>query len=108
MLVDTNDVVWVGTWGGGISRYRNGAWQNYSMADGLAGDIVYSIAQGDDGVYWFGTNRGLSRFDGKQWKNYGVADGLPGEHVYAIAPSANDGIWVGTLNGVVRMATPQQ
>jgi ligand-binding sensor domain-containing protein len=108
VLVDTNDVVWVGTWGGGISRYRNGAWQNYSMADGLAGDIVYSIAQGDDGVYWFGTNRGLSRFDGKQWKNYGVADGLPGEHVYAIAPSANDGIWVGTLNGVVRMATPQQ
>jgi len=107
VLADTDDVVWVGTWGGGVSRYQNGKWQNYSMADGLAGNIVYSIAQSDDDVLWFGTNRGLSRFDGKQWSNYGVVDGLLGEHVYAIATSADNSIWVGTLNGVVRLATAQ-
>lgn len=108
VLADSNDVIWVGTWGGGVSRYQNGEWRNYSMADGLAGNIVYSIAQGDDGVFWFGTNRGLSRFDGKQWTNYGVADGLLGEHVYVIATTPDNSIWVGTLNGVVRLATAQQ
>lgn len=108
VLADSEDAVWVGTWGGGVSNYEDGAWQNYSTSDGLAGDIVYSIAQGSDGVYWFGTNRGLSRFDGRQWKNYGVADGLLGEHVYAVAISADNSIWVGTLNGVVRLATAQQ
>lgn len=107
VLVDTDDVVWVGTWGGGASSYQNGTWRNYSMVDGLAGDIVYSIAQGGDGIYWFGTNRGLSRYDGKQWKNYGVAEGLLGEHVYAITTTADNSIWVGTLNGVVRLATSQ-
>ena len=108
VLVDTNDAVWVGTWGAGVSSYQDGAWRNYSMSDGLAGDIVYSIAQGNDGVYWFGTNRGLSRFDGRQWNNYSVADGLLGEHVYAVATSADSSIWAGTLNGVVRLATAQQ
>ncbi len=107
VLSDADDAVWVGTWGGGVSRYEDGAWQSYSMADGLAGNIVYSIAQSGDGSYWFGTNRGLSRFDGKSWKNYGLADGLLGEHVYAIAIAKNNDVWVGTLNGVVRLAVPQ-
>jgi ligand-binding sensor domain-containing protein len=104
VLADTNDSIWVGTWGGGVSRYDGGAWKNFTMADGLAGNIVYSIAQADDGTYWFGTNRGLSRYDGKTWKNYGLDEGLLGEHVYAIATTENNHIWVGTLNGVVRLA----
>ena len=58
---DAKDVIWVGTWGGGVSRYEEGEWRNLSMTDGLAGNIVYSIAQDDSGAYWFGTNRGVGR-----------------------------------------------
>ena len=74
------------------------------MADGLAGNIVYSIAQDDSGAYWFGTNRGISRYDGAAFTNYDSTDGLPGNHVYAIAVADNDDIWVGTRNGVARLA----
>lgn len=102
-LADTNDVIWVGTWGGGVSRYQDGAWQNLSMKDGLAGNIVYSIAQDKSGTYWFGTNRGISRYDGEQFNNYDMESGLPGNHVYAIAATAGDDVWVGTRNGVARL-----
>jgi ligand-binding sensor domain-containing protein len=102
-LADADDVIWVGTWGGGVSRYENGAWHNLTMTDGLAGNIVYSIAQDNSGAYWFGTNRGISRYDGVNFSTYGVESGLPGNHVYAIAVTGGDDIWVGTRSGVARL-----
>ena len=74
------------------------------MKDGLAGNIVYSIAQDDSGAYWFGTNRGLSRYDGRDFTNFDVASGLPGRDVYAIAVTAGDEVWVGTRSGVAHLA----
>lgn len=103
-FVDADDTVWVGTWGGGVSRYDDGRWKNLSMRDGLAGNIVYSIAQDHRGAYWFGTNRGVSRYDGRDFQTYDRQSGLPAEHVYAIAVTPNDDVWVGTLNGVARFS----
>ena len=103
-IADVEDAIWAGTWGAGVSRYADGKWTTFTTADGLAGDVVYSIAQGPDEVYWFGTNNGLSRFDGANWKTYGVQDGLLGADVYSIAISADNEIWAGTKGGVVRLA----
>ena len=100
--VDKQDQVWAGTWGAGVSRFDGKAWNNYNSKDGLAGNIVYSIAEADDGTMWFGTNKGLSRFDGKHWYNYGRKDGLLSEHVYTIAMVPGDEVWVGTRGGVTR------
>lgn len=111
ILADHEDTIWAGTWGGGVTRYRNGAWSNLMEKDGLAGNIVYSIAQGADGSYWFGTNKGLSRYDGKTWNNWNIHHGLPSNDVYAIAIEADGDIWIGTLGGVTRLgmkSTPVQ
>lgn len=106
--VAPDDTVWVGTWGGGVARYDGQGWTNYSAKDGLAGNIVYSIAQDRQGVFWFGTNRGLSRYDGRSWHNYGRADGLLEDNVYAIAVAPNGDIWAGTKRGVVRLGHHQR
>ncbi len=111
ILADHEDTIWAGTWGGGVTRYRNGAWSNLMEKDGLAGNIVYSIAQGADGSYWFGTNKGLSRYDGKTWNSWNVHHGLPSNDVYAIALEADGDVWIGTLGGVTRLgmkSTPVQ
>lgn len=105
ILADHEDTIWAGTWGGGVTRYRNGTWSNIMEKDGLAGNIVYSIAQGADGSYWFGTNKGLSRYDGKTWNSWNVHHGLPGNDVYAIAIEADGDVWIGTLGGVTRLGT---
>ena len=109
LLVDKNDAVWAGTWGGGVSRFDGEAWHNYSSKDGLIGNVVYSIAEGEDGSLWFGTNHGLSRFDGKNWYSYGRKDGVLSDHVYAISVVSDDEVWIGTRGGVTRLAaTPQK
>jgi ligand-binding sensor domain-containing protein len=94
--------VWAGTWGGGVSRFDGRRWTNLTTADGLAGNIVYSITQHRDGALWFGTNRGLSRWDGKRWQNFGRAQGLLEDNVYAVAVTPGGEVWAGTRRGVTR------
>jgi len=106
LLVDKrDDSVWAGTWGGGVSHFDGTRWHNITHSDGLAGNIVYSIAQDKDGIMWFGTNNGLSRFDGHGWTNYNTSNGLLDNNVYAITTDWHGNIWVGTRRGVTRLGT---
>jgi ligand-binding sensor domain-containing protein len=105
LIVDQrDDSVWAGTWGGGVSHYDGNRWHNYTSADGLAADIVYSIAQDTSGTLWFGTSNGLSRYDGRSWITYDTNTGLLENNVYAITPTATGELWVGTKSGVSRLA----
>lgn len=103
LLVDSKDLVWAGTWGGGVGYFDGKAWKNFTTKEGLAGNIVYSIIQGADGAYWFGTDAGVSKYDGKTWTKFGLAEGLLDTHVYALALSPSGDIWAGTRKGVVRI-----
>ncbi len=98
-----DDSIWAGTWGGGVSRFDGERWRNFSVRDGLAGDIVFAIAESGDGALWFGTDRGLSRYDGSRWQRFGVDEGLPAPSVYAVAVAPNGEVWAGTRGGVVRI-----
>ena len=96
--------IWAGTWGGGVSQFNGARWRNYTSSDGLAGNIVYSMTQDKNGVFWFGTNHGLSRYDGRTWQTYGRNEGLRGDDVYAIVIAPNGDVWAGTRGSVVRIA----
>jgi len=93
--------IWAGTWGGGVAHFDGEKWHNFSVKDGLTGNIVYSVAQDEQGGLWFGTNSGLSHFDGKDWTGYTVANGLLDNNIYAIQPAAGEKVWVGTRSGVI-------
>ena len=104
-IVAADQTVWAGTWGGGVGQFDGRKWRNYTTRDGLAGNIVYSIAQDPKGRLWFGTSNGVSRFDGKTWKNFGTAEGLFEPHVYTLAVGPEGDVWAGTRRGVVRIGT---
>ena len=101
--VGPDDVVWAGTWGGGVSSFDGKKWTNLTTENGLAGNLVYSIVRGKDGALWFGTNNGVSRYDGKAWMNFNKKDGLLENTVYTMAVAPNGDIWVGTKRGVARI-----
>lgn len=103
LTVTTDNQVWAGTWGGGASRFDGKKWTNYTTRDGLAGNIVFSMAQAPDGAMWFGTNNGVSRFDGKKWQSLTRRDGLFGDSVYAVAVAPDGEVWTGTKRGVARI-----
>lgn len=102
--VDRRDQsIWAGTWGGGVAHFVDNKWSNVTEKDGLAGNIVYSMIQADDGAMWFGTSGGLSRFDGQQWQNFNQTNGLLDNHIYALAQSPDGSIWAGSRSGVSRL-----
>ncbi len=103
LYITPDDNVWAGTWGGGVSRFDGKHWTNLTKADGLAGNIVYSVIRDDKGVFWFGTNAGLSRYDGRHWETFTRKDGLLDNNVFTVAAASNGDIWVGTQGAVVRL-----
>jgi len=103
ILVAADQSIWAGTWGGGVSRFDGKKWTSFTVKDGLAGSIVYSMAQDAKGVFWFGTNKGLTRYDGKSWRSIDNRSGLLDNNVYALAVAPNGDIWAGTKRGVARV-----
>jgi ligand-binding sensor domain-containing protein len=106
LTVAQDDTVWAGTWGGGVSHFDGAKWTNYTIKDGLAGNIIYSVAQDEDGGLWFGSNGGLTYYNGKEWHVFTKDDGLLDNNIYAIAPAAGGQVWVGSRAGVVLLTRP--
>ncbi|MEZ0472841.1 two-component regulator propeller domain-containing protein [Luteimonas salinilitoris] len=52
--------LWVGTYGGGLNRIRNGQVQHYDSGNGLFDDTVSCILADDRGRLWLGGNRGVT------------------------------------------------
>lgn len=105
---NNSGTVWAGTWGGGVGRFDGKQWTNYTVKDGLASNMVFSIAEDKQGVLWFGTDQGLTRYDGKTWRTFTRRDGLINDGVYAVKVAPNGDIWVGTRGGVARIGMPDK
>ncbi len=97
VAVAPDGALWIGSEGGGASRFDGASWTTYSVADGLASDTVQAIAVAPDGVVWLGTDRGASRFDGETWTTYTTADGLASNSVGSIALALDGAVWFGTV-----------
>lgn len=93
---DNHGTLWIGTSGGGISRYDGKRFTNFTTADGLAGNWINAIHSDPDNTVWFGTWSGISRYDGKKFVNFTTQDGLPSNFVNAIYRDPNGIMWIGT------------
>jgi len=105
LLVDTDGVVWAGTWGGGLARFDGNQWKNYTMSDGLPGNHVFMLHQDPDGVIWVGTSSGLARKDGETFQVFDTEDGLYSNQVFSMTTAADGSRWVGSFGGVARIAS---
>ncbi len=76
---------------------------NFTQDNGLAGNIVKSIAVDQSNNIWVGTNSGLSKFDGSSWTSYTEADGISIEGIQALSFDPDGNLWIGTWeNGIFR------
>lgn len=55
---DLDGSLWIGSGGGGITRFHHGAFQRFSAADGLANEQVKALHVSRDGQLWIGTDGG--------------------------------------------------
>lgn len=109
ILCDRQGGLWFGAYNsrtGGVSyRSGSGAWDYWTIDQGLPHNYVTAIVQDQAGAVWVGTGLlelgGLSRFtvDGQHWQLQQTllkSQGLAGEKVRSIFQDARGVLWVGS------------
>ncbi|MFT3742745.1 MAG: diguanylate cyclase [Pyrinomonadaceae bacterium] len=100
---DTNGVLWFGGYGG-LSKFENGEFTNYTKKEGLAGNYVRTIYEEKDGTFWVGTyDEGMSRFKDGKFVNYTESNGLYSSGVFAIEEDEAGYFWISSNRGIYRV-----
>ena len=93
--------LWVGTNGGGVSRFDGTQWTHFA-ADDLGMTSVSSIFPGANGDLWFAGPGGVTRFNGARWEHFGDALGRRIRVVFSGFVDRSGDVWLGTNVGAVR------
>ena len=82
-----------------LPRFR---WENYSTANGLPDNRVYSVCVDGDRI-WAGTDNGLALYENGKWRVFTTADGLAHRAVLSLAlDKKTHTLWIATLGGLSR------
>ncbi len=118
VLEDSSGAVWIGTFAGGLNRYKNGKLTAIGSRQGLQDDSVFSILEDGRGDLWMSSNKGIFRAkltalnavaDGRRPSLlsvlYGQSDGMKSREcnggTQPVAWRAPDGrLWFATTGGV--------
>ncbi len=109
VYIDRDTNIWAGTSGHGVYKINNWFGQdalpqvkNYSTANGLAANHVYSVFQDIEGNYWFATLYGLSMLPDESFSFLRIFEEPFGRNVSAVY--ANDSwLWLGGESGLLRI-----
>ncbi|MBT1701367.1 hypothetical protein KK083_31025 [Fulvivirgaceae bacterium PWU4] len=102
---DSKKDLWVGTWGGGLSKLNtDSTFTTYTEDNGLPNNVVYGIVEDRSGILWLSTNLGLSAFDPRraQFRNFDFFDGLQSNEFNTGAYFGSPGgkMYFGGVNGL--------
>ena len=101
LVVDHQNSLWIGTNGGGLTRYRDAHFTTFTSRNGLLNDAITSLFEDSAGDLWIGTDGGgLCRLSNGKFNYYTAREGLPSNGVFDITSGGPGEIWVGTYNGL--------
>jgi signal transduction histidine kinase/ligand-binding sensor domain-containing protein len=84
---------------GGLARFKDGVWNNYTTKQGLVHNDVRFITEDRTGALWIGTTGGMSRLQDGKFTNYTTAQGLSHDYVREIYEDVDGTLWIGTYGG---------
>lgn len=59
---DGKQIIWVGTYGGGLARYENGSWKVFNTNNGLPSNRILALFE-KNRTLWIGTGGGIARLN---------------------------------------------
>ncbi len=85
--------------------------KRFSIREGLASPMVFTIVKDNQGFLWFGTLNGLNRYDGYQFRAF-INDpmdstSISDNWIKCLFVSRNGNLWIGTHNGGLNCYNPK-
>jgi ligand-binding sensor domain-containing protein/signal transduction histidine kinase len=100
IVTDSLGNLWLGTMGGGVSKYDGKSFTTYTTAHGLGANGIGCMTVDKSGNIWFGTyGGGLCEFDGESFTNHWK---FHASFIYCVVEDKFHYIWFGTDYGVYR------
>ncbi len=103
---DNKGYIWLGTQGGGVSRFDGNKFENFSTKHGLPSNYIQAIYEDSQHRIWIGTKRGLCYYNGQEFvrikrgnKNINTA--------WAFHQYNDSTLWVGTRKGLLAYSLTQ-
>jgi len=89
LFADSEGTLWIGTLGGGLTRFHEGRFATVNRERGLAQDVITQIIEDDGGNLWMGSRMGIFRA-----RKQNIADVMDGkaEHIYCASYTKADGL----------------
>lgn len=103
-IVETKEadgsVLWIGTNGGGLLRYKHGIFTTFGVKDGLPADVILSLCSASDGTLWIGTRKGLASMKNGVIRSFGKEQGLPAVPINALIEDKEKRLWIASAQGL--------
>ena len=99
MLEDSRGYIWMGTRGGGISRFDGQKFKTFSTQHNLINNYISALYEDKSGNIWIGTNDGISIYNGISFENIRINES-PNMKVSCFQRDAIGNLWIGTSEGI--------
>jgi ligand-binding sensor domain-containing protein/two-component sensor histidine kinase len=106
-FMDSRGWLWIALYRKGVAVVKDPTAEqpqfiNYSTADGLASDLVWSISEDNFGRMYFATGRGLDQFEVTtgRLRHFTTRDGLAGDITSHCFKDSKGNIWISTSSGL--------
>jgi ligand-binding sensor domain-containing protein/serine phosphatase RsbU (regulator of sigma subunit) len=99
ILQDNFGNLWIGTAGGGVSKYDGQTFTHYTETEGLSNNNILCMLIDKKGNLWFGTyGGGVSRYDGKYFAHFNSSNGLS-DIIPSCSEDKDGNVWFGRQSG---------
>lgn len=99
MMEDHKGFLWLGTNGGGLSRFDGQKFETFSTRQGLSDNHINSLWEDDMGNIWIASRNGLDKFDGRTCVSIELP--IAGKvGITSLLADAGGQLWVGSSQGI--------
>ncbi len=95
-------VVWIGTEGGGMEKYVNGKFKNYTTSLPPPMKVIDALYLDEKNILWCGTDSGLFKIEKDSIHIFQNTFKLG--NIYCLTSDANGSIWIGSENGLFKFS----
>ena len=93
-IQDSRGSIWVGTNGGGLSRFNGKSFHTYTTQDGLGSNQIWILFEDSGNNLWIGASQCVIKYNGVSFRNY-VEEPVPFLRTYVFFyEDINKDIWV--------------